>query len=126
MLIKKNVDQNVAPDRGGLLFTELGTKFTDKYGDRSGIKVWSFDADRKIWMIRRNSGNVEYYKKLADFKLLTKIDLKELAAAPFFNPSNHQGAMDFKLFLERKAKKNFKEIKVATSFVKKACGVLAP
>ena len=41
---------------------------------------------------------MEYYKHPNDFSSLTKVDLTELSAAPFYNPSDDPRATDFKHF----------------------------
>ena len=120
------MDETTAPDRGEVLITELGTKFSDRYGDRSGIVLWWYDADRNMYAIRRKSGNCKYYANLDSFKSLTRIDLQELTTVPFVNESNNQRATDFRHFLVKNAKKNFEGIKIATSFIKRSRSVLNP
>ncbi|KAL7595519.1 hypothetical protein Lser_V15G29441 [Lactuca serriola] len=89
LLFKKNSDKNIRGDRPQLSVTELDRKrFKTKYGDRTRIKVWGFSAEKNIWVIKRSSGSVEYYKHQNDFCSWTKIDLTELSNAPFHNPSN--------------------------------------
>ncbi|CAI9279561.1 unnamed protein product [Lactuca saligna] len=58
--------------------------------------------------------------------LKTKVDLSELIHAPFHNPNNDTIAWSLKNFLETKVKNNFKGLKTASSFTKKAKGVIDP
>nr|KAJ0211339.1 hypothetical protein LSAT_V11C400186270 [Lactuca sativa] len=105
---------------------ETGKKFTDKYGDRSGNIMWRYDADKRMWVVKRKSGRIEYYEKKVDFLFWKKVDLSELIHALFHNPTNNTMAWSFKNFLEIKAKNNFEGLKTASSFTKKAKGVIDP
>ncbi|KAL4564809.1 hypothetical protein LXL04_028880 [Taraxacum kok-saghyz] len=80
-------DKGTAPSSG------RKKHFTDKYGDRSGILMWGYEADRNIWVTKRKSGNVEYYNKKVDFMSWTKVDLSKLIQASFHNPSNDPTAV---------------------------------
>ncbi|KAL7606254.1 hypothetical protein Lser_V15G18890 [Lactuca serriola] len=123
----KNSDKNIRGDRPQLSVTKLGKKrFKTKYRDRSGIKGWGFLDTKNIWVVKRNSGNVEYYKHQNDFCSWTKVDLTELSNAPFHNPSNDPRGTDFKLFLENQVKRKLDGMKTADSFVKKVKGVFDP
>ncbi|KAL4573531.1 hypothetical protein LXL04_020341 [Taraxacum kok-saghyz] len=105
LLTIKNSDQNVVSyNRPEMYIQDVGKRFSDKYSDRSGILVWGVDDDRELWFVKRKSGNV----------------------APFHNPSNEPKAWAFKSSLEDQAKKNFTRMKIASSFTKKAEGVINP
>nr|KAJ0225461.1 hypothetical protein LSAT_V11C100048600 [Lactuca sativa] len=113
-------------DHPEMFFRETGKKFTDKYGDRSGIIMWGYDAEKKMWTVKQKSGRIEYYERKVDFMSWTKVDLSELIHAPFHNPTNDTMAWSFKNFLEIKAKNNFEDLKTFSSFTKKAKGVIDP
>ena len=123
----KNFDQNVRGDQPQVSVTELGKRrFLTKYDDRSGIKAWRFLDKKNVWAVKRNSGNVEYYEPQNDFSPWTKVDLIELASAPFHNPSNDPRGTEFKLFLENQMKRKFDGMKTADSFMERVKGVFDP
>nr|KAJ0193794.1 hypothetical protein LSAT_V11C800400860 [Lactuca sativa] len=105
---------------------ETGKKFIDKYGDRSGIIMWGYDDDKRMRVVKRKSERIEYYEKKVDFLSWTKVDLSELIHTHFHNPTSDTMAWSFKNFLETKAKNNFEGLKIASSFTKKAKGVIDP
>ena len=74
-------------------------RYVTKYGDRSGIKMWGFDFETKLWVVRRNSGRIEHYDKMVDFHTWTSVDLAELVRAPFLNPYEVPRARGFREFL---------------------------
>ncbi|CAI9285423.1 unnamed protein product [Lactuca saligna] len=67
MLVMKHSDQNAPGDHLETVIKETGKKFTDKYGECSGILIWGYDADKKMWIVKRKSGRIEYYEKKVDF-----------------------------------------------------------
>lgn len=97
----KNSDENRCRDQPQLTVTELQKRsFGDKFGNRSGIKMWGFQDELNMWVLKRNLGNPEYYKDIHNFFSWMKVDLNELLEAPFHNPSHNPKAFDFKRFLE--------------------------
>nr|KAJ0221211.1 hypothetical protein LSAT_V11C200086610 [Lactuca sativa] len=88
MLVMKHSDQNAPGDQPEMFLRETGKKFTDKYGDRSGILMWGYHADKEIWVVKRKSCRIKYYEKPANFMSWTKVDLAELIYALFNNPTN--------------------------------------
>jgi hypothetical protein len=127
IMIMKNSDQNVSssdlPDK---YVVEFKKGFSDKYGDRSGVVAWGYDAEKKLWWIKRKSGHLEYYNKLKRFGSLTKVDLSDVINAPFINPSNDSRAKLFWQFLRRQVDLGFPTMPTAESFLKKAKGVIDP
>nr|KAJ0225731.1 hypothetical protein LSAT_V11C100009100 [Lactuca sativa] len=107
MLVMKHSDQNARGDHPEMFFRETLKKITNKYGDRSGIITWGYNADKRMWVVKRKSGRIEYYDKKVDFLSWTKVDLFELIHAPFHNPTNDTMAWSFKNFLDTKVKNNF-------------------
>ncbi|CAI9285741.1 unnamed protein product [Lactuca saligna] len=105
MIVMKHSNQNAPSDHPEKFFRESGEKFTDKYGDRSDIVMWGYDAEKKMWIVKRKSGQIEYYEKKVEFLPWTNVDLSELIDAPFYNPTNDIMTWSFKSFLEVKAKK---------------------
>ena len=62
LLFMKNSNENRKAKDPVLTVTNLKKrKFGDKYGDRSGIKMWAFDHELNLWVVKRNSGIPEYY-----------------------------------------------------------------
>lgn len=88
--------------------------------------MWGFHDKLNVWVVKRKSGNVEYYKEKHDFSSFTRVDLSELANAPFSNPSNDPQATKFKKFLENQVKRQFDGMKIAGSFVKHFKDMLDP
>nr|KAJ0204818.1 hypothetical protein LSAT_V11C500277750 [Lactuca sativa] len=72
MLVMKHSDQNAPGDHPKIFLRETGKKFTDKYWDRSGILMWGYEFDKKMWIVKRKSGRDEYYEKKVDFFVLDK------------------------------------------------------
>ncbi|CAI9289171.1 unnamed protein product [Lactuca saligna] len=127
MLLMKNSDQNETADQPQMFIKEVGKrKFVDRYGDRSEIRMWGFEADRNMWIVKRKSFNIEYYVKKIDFMSWEKVDLADLVHTPFHNPTNDPNAWAFKRFLEDKAKMNFVGMKTVASFIKMSKGFLDP
>ena len=58
-------------------------------------------------MVKRKSGNSEYYQHKNDFGSWTKVDLIELDNAPFHNLSNGPRGSGSKLFLDNQVKRKF-------------------
>ena len=67
MLIMKNSDLNVVDSNRPDMFIREGKRFSDKFGDRTVILMWGYEADRKLWRVRRKSLNTEYYKYKSKF-----------------------------------------------------------
>ncbi|CAI9281709.1 unnamed protein product [Lactuca saligna] len=88
MLVMKHLDQNVPGDHPEMFLRETGKKFTDKYRDRSGILMWGYDADKKMWVVKRKSHRIEYYERPTKFISWKKVDLAKVIHAPFNNPTN--------------------------------------
>lgn len=79
-----------------------------------------------MWFVKRKSSNVEYYKEFHDFDSWIRVDLSELANAPFANPSGDPKVTHFKLFLEDQVKKGFPSMKTEESMIKRIPDVLDP
>ena len=88
--------------------------------------MWGFHDKVNCLLVKRKSGNVEYYRHKNDFSSSTKVDLTELADAPFSNPTHDPRGTDFKLFLENQVKRKFDGMKTVESFVKRAKDVFDP
>ncbi|CAI9300212.1 unnamed protein product [Lactuca saligna] len=117
----KNTNENHKAKDRMLTMTELKKrKICDEYGDQSRIRMWAFDPKSNMWVVKRNSGVPEYYKSVHDFNSWTKVDLGELSRAPFHNPSN------FKRFLDRKVKENFRKMKTAKALYRKDKDIIDP
>ncbi|CAI9302576.1 unnamed protein product [Lactuca saligna] len=126
MLVMKTSDQNAPGDHPEMFIRETRKKFIVKYGDHSGIMMWGYDGEKKMWTVMQKSGQIAFYNNKVDFLSWTKVDLLELIHLPFHNPTNDTIAWSFKNFLEIKAKNNFKDLKTASSFTKKAKGFIDP
>lgn len=58
LLFLKSSNENRKADEPHLTVTDLKRrKFGDEYGDRIGIKMWCYDPELKLWVVKRNSGN---------------------------------------------------------------------
>ncbi|KAJ0560352.1 hypothetical protein HanHA300_Chr06g0210481 [Helianthus annuus] len=137
MLVMKNQDLNPLdenfqlkgptkrPDR---YVMELGSSFYDQVGNKSEVACWRFEHDKDMWLITRKSGYQEYYAKEAQFKSRTKIDLKSLLRAPYYDPEPNQRGRGwaFHARLEREVKSNFATMKTAESEIRRNPGVRDP
>ena len=88
--------------------------------------MWGYNVEKKMWIVKRKIGRIEYYEKKVDFMSWTKVDLSELIHTPFHNLNNDTMAWSFKNFLKIKAKINFENLKTASSFTKKDKGAIDP
>nr|KAJ0215764.1 hypothetical protein LSAT_V11C300123010 [Lactuca sativa] len=119
--------KNATGDQPHIFIKEVGKrKFADRYDDHSGIRMWGFEADKNMWVVKRRSGNIKYYEKKVDFFSWTKVDLAELIHAPFHNPTNNPNAWAFKKILEDKVRHNFAGVRTSSSFIRKVKGVIDP
>ncbi|MFS7955715.1 hypothetical protein Hanom_Chr07g00645891 [Helianthus anomalus] len=81
-----------------------------------------------MWLITRKSGHREYYGKESHFESWTKIDLKSLLSAPYYDPDlNHRGrGWAFHSRLEREVKTYFATMKTTEPTVRRNPGVRDP
>jgi hypothetical protein len=118
-IIMRNSNQNdQSANIPDLYFKPMADIEGDVYGDRSGICVWGFDAEFKLWFVKRRSLKVEYYQYSHDFSSWTQTDLAELVEAPYYDTSLNREAWNFVKFLENQKKKKFTGMKTANSFLK--------
>ncbi|MFS7953169.1 hypothetical protein Hanom_Chr07g00615411 [Helianthus anomalus] len=107
---------------------ELGSSHYDEVGNKSEVACWRFEHDKQMWVITRKSGHREYYAKESQFESWTKIDLKSLLRAPFYDPNlNRRGkgwAFHSRLKIEVRA--NFAIMKTAEPNVRRNPGVCDP
>lgn len=123
----RNFHENLRADQPQLTVIDLEKwRFDDKFGNRSGIKMWVYNADLNLWLAKRNYGTPEYYKDTHDFCSWTKVDITELSKAPFHNPSKDPQAFNFKYFLERQVKEKFTGMKTTNSLVRRDPELLDP
>ncbi|KAJ0870678.1 hypothetical protein HanRHA438_Chr11g0503141 [Helianthus annuus] len=127
-VILKN--KNLNPDDDDAQAThhlmDVGETLYDKVGNRSGIVSWGFDHDRKRWWIKRKVGPVEWYKALAQFQTFTKIDLTNLANAPYMDDKPGGRGHLFCERLKREVLRGFPSMHTAESLVKPLKGVRDP
>ncbi|MFS8002968.1 hypothetical protein Hanom_Chr13g01208341 [Helianthus anomalus] len=95
MLVMKNQDLNPLdenfqlkdptkrPDR---LVMELGSSHYEEVGNKSEVACWRYKHDKDMWLVTRKSCHREYYGKENQFESWTKIDLKSLLRAPYYDP----------------------------------------
>ncbi|KAI3795470.1 hypothetical protein L1987_38125 [Smallanthus sonchifolius] len=100
--------------------------YYSKRGDRSGIASWDFDPEKNLYVIKRKSVRLEYYKSANDFSILTKLDLHQLNEAYFENKGRNGQARMFRTFLNEQCLTNFAKMKTDESTLKKAKGVKDP
>ncbi|KAI3725028.1 hypothetical protein L1987_64800 [Smallanthus sonchifolius] len=72
---------------------------------------WKYDAERKLFIIRRYKGGVQHFKNMTDFQTLPFYDLRDLAKLSFQNPGNVMMASDFEHFLHNQVNCDFKGMK---------------
>ncbi|KAF5809061.1 hypothetical protein HanRHA438_Chr04g0162871 [Helianthus annuus] len=137
LLVMKNQDMNPLdenfqlkdptkrPDR---LVMELGSSHYDEVGNKSEVACWRYELDKQMWLITRKSGHREYYAKESQFESWTKIDLKSLLCAPFYDPDiNRRGrGWAFHSRLEREVRTNFATMKTAEPTIRRNPGVRDP
>ncbi|KAD6119014.1 hypothetical protein E3N88_10285 [Mikania micrantha] len=81
--------------------------------DRSNVCCWMYDKQRDIYLVKRMSGKVEFYKKPRDFCSLPKVDIRSIDKAMFFNPSKDSQADLFAKFIKDQCEKNFPVMRTA-------------
>ncbi|KAJ0570236.1 hypothetical protein HanHA300_Chr05g0175751 [Helianthus annuus] len=134
MLVMKNQDLNPLDENFQLKYPtkrpdryvmELGSSFYDQVGNKSEVACWRFEHDQDMWLITRKSGHREYYAKEAQFESWTKIDLKSLLCAPYYDlePNQRGKGWAFHARLEREVKSNFATMKTAESEIQRNPGV---
>ena len=68
LLFMKNSNENCKAKDTVLTMMDLKKrKFGDEYRDRSGIRMWAFDPESNMCVVKKNSGVSEYYKSFHDF-----------------------------------------------------------
>ncbi|KAI3808432.1 hypothetical protein L1987_24383 [Smallanthus sonchifolius] len=72
---------------------------------------WKYDAERKLFIIRRYRGGVQHFKNMTDFQTLPFYDLRDLAKLPLQNPGKVMMAYDFEKFLHSQVNNDFKGMK---------------
>ncbi|CAI9302812.1 unnamed protein product [Lactuca saligna] len=127
LLFMKNSNENHKAKDPMLIVTDLKKrKFGDEFGDRSGIRMWAFDPESGMWVLKRNSGIPEYYKSTHDFNSWTQVDVVEPLRALFHNPSEDPSTTNFKRFLDRQVKENFPKMKTTRALYRKDKDILDP
>ncbi|KAD5507987.1 hypothetical protein E3N88_15690 [Mikania micrantha] len=81
--------------------------------DRSNICCWMYDKVRNIYLVKRMSGKVEFYKKPRDFCSLPKVDIRSIDKAMFLNPSKDSQAELFAKFIRNQCEKDFPTMRTA-------------
>ncbi|KAD2392828.1 hypothetical protein E3N88_39805 [Mikania micrantha] len=81
--------------------------------DRSNVCCWMYDKQRDIYLVKRMSGKVKFYKKPRDFCSLPKVDIRSIDKAMFFNPSKDSQADLFTKIIKDQCEKNFPVMRTA-------------
>ncbi|KAL8245925.1 hypothetical protein R6Q59_007141, partial [Mikania micrantha] len=79
-----------------------GRNYYDQVGDRSGIHSWHYDGDNRMCVVKRKSGNLEYYESPLDFESWTRVDLVELDEVPFLIGQMIQDELNFMIFFMKR------------------------
>ena len=82
-------------------------KFIDTTGVREttkGIKSWFYDAELKLFVIRRYDGVQYLPKSIKAFNTLPKYELRDLARLELINPSNNAIAESFRRVILREGR----------------------
>ncbi|KAJ0603654.1 hypothetical protein HanHA300_Chr02g0040731 [Helianthus annuus] len=118
-------DPTKRPDK---LVMELGSSHYDEVGNKSEVACWRYEHDKQMWLVTRKSGHREYHAKEIQFESWTKIDLKSLLCAPFYDPDlNRRGrGWAFHSRLEREVRTNFATMKTAEPTMRRNPGVHDP
>ncbi|MFS7997553.1 hypothetical protein Hanom_Chr12g01143111 [Helianthus anomalus] len=74
---KKNYGFQDLPDR------YVVTTGKDRYGNRIGIRSWSYNDEKGLFLVIRRNGKVEYYSSASPFKSWIAVDLRELSDARY-------------------------------------------
>ncbi|CAI9268174.1 unnamed protein product [Lactuca saligna] len=77
ILLMKNSDRNTPSDQPQMFIKEIGKrKFSDRYGDRSGIRMWGYEADKKMRIVKRKSGKLSTMRRRLTLCLGQKLILQ--------------------------------------------------
>ncbi|KAL8257323.1 hypothetical protein R6Q59_029364 [Mikania micrantha] len=76
--------------------------YYDQVGDRSGIHSWHYDGDKRMWVVKRKSGNLEYYESPFNFESWTRVDLAKLDELHFLIGQMIQEEQNFMIFFMKK------------------------
>ncbi|MFS7929409.1 hypothetical protein Hanom_Chr04g00332211 [Helianthus anomalus] len=106
---ERNLQFGDKPDRY-VITTEKSKK-----GNRSGIKSWAYNNEKRMFIVLRNNGDVEYYDNSKAFKSWTQVK----------NPNCKIGVNFFNK-LEQQARVNFRDMKLAESTIEEDEEVLDP
>ncbi|KAI3754619.1 hypothetical protein L1987_54406 [Smallanthus sonchifolius] len=94
--------------------------YYSKRGDISGVASWGYDSEKGMYVVKRKSGHLEYYKSAHDFSSLTKVDLHQLNDAYFENKGRNGPAEMFHTFLNEQCLTNFAKMKTTESKLKRS------
>ncbi|MFS8021362.1 hypothetical protein Hanom_Chr16g01426541 [Helianthus anomalus] len=114
--------------RPDILVMELGSSHYDEVGNKSEVACWRYEHDKQMWPVTRKSGHKEYYAKENQFESWTKIDLKSLLRAPFYDSdlSRRGRGWAFHSRLEREVRTNIATRKTAEPTIKRNPSVRDP
>ncbi|KAF5789602.1 hypothetical protein HanXRQr2_Chr09g0373211 [Helianthus annuus] len=114
------------PDR---YVVTIETDRFDVYGNWSGIVSWAYNEEKGMFLVKRGNGAVEYYSHSDAFESWTAVDLRELSRAPYHDQTTSlhcKIGWNFFNRLQQQAKVNFKDMKLAESFLLEHEDVLDP
>ena len=74
-MLMRNSNQNHDEGERTEIFVACGDGFTDEHGDRTGVDVWGYDPDKKLFFVKRKSERYEYFKYRSKFSSFTSVDL---------------------------------------------------
>ncbi|KAJ0903438.1 hypothetical protein HanPSC8_Chr07g0269851 [Helianthus annuus] len=101
----------------------------DVYGNSSGIVSWVYNDDKGMFLVKRKNGAVEYYNHCNAFESWTTVDLRELSQAPYhdqYRDHNCKIGWNFYNKLQKQTQVNFRDMKLAQSFVVEHEDVIDP
>ncbi|MFS8025241.1 hypothetical protein Hanom_Chr16g01472661 [Helianthus anomalus] len=114
---EKNLEFGDQPDRY-VITTEKDR--SNEYGNRCGILSWAYDEEKGMFLVKRGNGAVEYYSHSNAFESWTTVDLRELSRAPYHDQTTSlhcKIGWNFYNRLHQQSKVNFKDMKLAKSFL---------
>ena len=75
--MRNSIQNNEDGDRNEI-FVACGDSFTDKHGDRTGVALWGYDENKKMFFVNRKSKREEYFRFRSQFSTFTAVGLYEM------------------------------------------------
>ena len=99
------------PVEGARIVKEFVELECDKRAMKYPIATWEFDANRRIFIVKRTRGFCHRIHNIKQFKSLPRWDLNKLADLELNNPSNNNFAAAFQVQLRKEKDLGWKDFK---------------